>query len=85
MVSVIALCFTVFIKWQLRQCAWFWITMSIFAAVHIAVILSGHWTTKWLPPSVNAGYATLDFIVMLVFLDAIARFTKTAAAGDLPA
>jgi hypothetical protein len=74
--SVIALGLTVFIKWQLRQHTWFWITVSVFAAVHLAVILSVHWTDKWVWSRSNAGIATLDFIVMLLIVDVIARLMR---------
>ena len=36
-------------RWKLRRHVWFWITMIIFAALHVPLVLFVPWTTKWVP------------------------------------
>jgi len=74
--SAIAFGFLFLVKWQLRDCRWFWIVIGVLAAAHVAVILSVHWTDGWVWSRTNAGLATLDFIVMLVAVDAVGRVMK---------
>jgi hypothetical protein len=38
------------LRWKLRQQVWFWITMTILAALHLPLILLVPWSTKWIPP-----------------------------------
>lgn len=68
--------FTVGIKWKLRQNAWFWITITIIVALHVALISYLSWTTSWVPAAVSAGICTVDFFVMLTILDAVETFLQ---------
>jgi len=36
-------------RWQLKRHVWFWITMTVIAALHVPLILFVPWTTKWVP------------------------------------
>jgi hypothetical protein len=68
--------FTVGMKWKLRRYAWFWITITIIVALHVALIFYVPWTTNWVPAAVSAGICTVDFFVMLTILDAIETFLQ---------
>jgi len=64
------------IKWKLGRNPWFWITMAVIVALHLVLILSVSWTTKWVPASVSAGVCTVDFFVMLAIIDVVETFLK---------
>jgi len=68
--------FLLFLKRQHRQHHWFWITIGVFAALHVLLIMLVPWTDKWVPASVYAGGTTLDLCVMLVIVDSLHRFIE---------
>lgn len=76
LMSSVVFGFTISVKWRLRTSAWFWIAMSVFAALHVLFILFGPWTSKWVPAPVTAAIAFVDLFVMLAIVDFIARIVK---------
>lgn len=78
-VIVIATVFTV--RWKQRHHVWFWVTMTIFSGLHVLLILSIPWTTRWVPAIVLAPIGIVDFYVMLVVLSAVG---KLAEKGKTP-
>jgi hypothetical protein len=68
--------FVLVLKWQLRQRVWFWITMTIVVALHVLLILSIPWTTKWVPAPAYAGAASLDLTAILVILSVVRKFAE---------
>ena len=84
-ITISALGFVVYLKWKLRQHAWFWITMTVIAALHVPLILFVPWTTKWVPGWAVAGFATVDFVLILWVLLVVEKFMgerKIAESGD---
>lgn len=75
-VTISALGFVVYLKWKLRQHAWFWITMTVIAALHVPLILFVPWTTKWVPGWAVAGFATVDFVLILWILLVVERLME---------
>ena len=73
-ITISALSFVVYLEWKLRQHAWFWITMTVIAALHIPLILFVPWTTKWVPGWAVAGFATVDFVLILCVLLVVEKF-----------
>jgi hypothetical protein len=67
------LAFAVAVKWKLRRHIWFWVTIVVVVALHIATLLLVPWTSRWFPAVVWAGAASLDFCVILVVIDAVGR------------
>ncbi|MFZ0978622.1 MAG: hypothetical protein WAN23_04385 [Candidatus Acidiferrales bacterium] len=65
---VAVLGFAFVLNWKLRRDAWFWITMTIIVALHVLLILSVPWTTKWVPAAAIAGIDSVDFVVILMIL-----------------
>jgi hypothetical protein len=78
-VIVIATVFTV--RWKQRHHVWFWVTMTIFSGLHVLLILSIPWTTRWVPAIVLAPIGIVDFYVMLAVLSAVG---KLAEKGKTP-
>lgn len=62
------------IKWKLREHVWFWITMAIFAALHVLLILLVPWTAKWIPALVVIPIAIADVYVMLWVVSVVRKF-----------
>lgn len=73
-IIISAFSFVVYLKWKLRQHAWFWITMTVIAALHVPLILFVPWTTKWVPGWAVAGFATVDFFLILWVLLIVEKF-----------
>ena len=82
--SVGVLGFVLVLKWQLSRRVWFWITMAIVVALHVLLILSIPWTTKWVPASAIAGIAALDLIVILAILSVVAKFAEESKLKVAP-
>ena len=74
--SVAILGFTIALKWKLRRNAWFWITMTTIAALHIPLILFVPWTTKWVPAGAIAAIDSVDLIVILAILSVVQKFVE---------
>jgi|SRR5579884_592310 len=70
-VSIGMLATAIAVKWRVRRCAWFWITIAFLAALHVPLILFVPWTTKWVPARAIAAVASADLIAMLVILDVV--------------
>jgi MFS superfamily sulfate permease-like transporter len=64
----------VLFKWKLRRQAWFWIAMTVSAALHIPLILFVPWRTRWVPGPALAGIATVDFCLILWILLVVGKF-----------
>jgi len=64
------------IKWKLRRHSWFWITMTGIAALHIPLILSVPWTTKWVPALVIIPIGIADLYVTLAILSVVGKFVE---------
>ena len=68
--------FLIKVKWKLRRCAWFWITMTIIAALHVLLLLFIPWTTKWVPAIAIAAIDSADFIVVLAILSIVGKYLE---------
>ena len=76
--SIMVLCFAVVLKRKLMRQMWFWVAMSVIAAVHAAIILSIAWTSNWVPAAVWAGAASVDLLVVLVVVDGLENLRGSA-------
>jgi hypothetical protein len=61
-------------RWKLRRHVWFWITMTVLAALQVPLILFVPWTTKWVPAITIAPIALADLYAMLWTLAAVGKF-----------
>jgi hypothetical protein len=62
------------LRWKLRRHLWFWVAMTILAALHLPLILFIPWTTKWIPAVVIAPIGMADLYVMLWVLSVVKKF-----------
>ena len=79
-VSIGVLGVTVAAKWRLRRRAWFWMTMTFLAGLHVPLILLVPWTTKWVPAPAAAAVGSADLIVMLAVVDIVGRLVPRDSA-----
>jgi len=63
-------------RWKLRRHVWFWIMMTLIAALHVSLILFVPWTTKWVPALAIAAIDSADLIVMLAILSVVGKFVE---------
>lgn len=74
--------FAIAFKRKLMRCAWFWITMTIIAGLHVPLILFVPWTTKWIPALAIAGIDSLDFCLILWILAIVGRLASGPKASE---
>jgi len=75
--SVAAICLVVVVKWRLREHAWFWITVAVFVALHVLLLVVVPWTKKWVPASTSAGIGTIDIYAMLSIVSVIGNLRRS--------
>ena len=70
------LVFAIALKWKLRRHVWFWISMTIIAALHVPLILFVPWTTRWVPALAIAAIDSADLIVILAILVVVGKYME---------
>jgi hypothetical protein len=75
--------FALAVKWRLRRRVWFWSAMTVFVLLHVLLILSVTWTTKWVPAAVSAGIGSIDLYVMLTILSVVEKFTEGPTTSEI--
>ena len=70
--------FIIAVKWKLRRCVWFWITITAIVALHVLGILYVPWTTKWVPAAAIAGIIGIDMCAVFVILAVVEKFVGNA-------
>jgi hypothetical protein len=73
MVSVAMVGLAITMRWKLRKHVWFWITMTILAALHLPLILFVPWTTRWIPAILIAPVGIADLYAMLWVISVVAK------------
>jgi|SRR5690242_5374351 len=74
--SVAMVAIAIAMRWKLRWHVWFWITMTVIAALHVLLILSVPWTTKWVPAIVIIPIGIADLYAMLAILFVVGKFAE---------
>lgn len=72
--SVAILGFMLALKRKLWRYAWFWITTTVIAALHVPLILFVPWGTRWVPALVIAVIDSVDFCLMLWIISIVGNF-----------
>jgi len=80
--SVAVVGFTVALKRKLGRHVWFWITMAMFAALHVPLVLFVPWTTKWVPAIAIAAIDSGDLILMIAILAVVGRLVDGPKASE---
>jgi hypothetical protein len=79
--SVLVLAVIIAIKVDLRRKPWFWIFMAFAAALHVVLLLTIPWTTKWIPAAAIAGIDSIDLFGILAGLSIISNLHLGSAGG----
>jgi len=61
------------VRWELRSCPWFWITIVALLALHSPLILLVPWTSRWIPA---VGILPIGLLDLAVILGCIALVEK---------
>ena len=69
-------------KWELRGHVWFWGVMFIVAELHVLLILSVPWTTKWIPALVMTPIAAADVAGILTIIKLLEKQFGRATPSD---
>jgi hypothetical protein len=83
MVSIAMVGLALVMRWKLRKHVWFWVTMTLLAALHLPLILFIPWTTKWIPAILIAPIGSADLYAMLWVISVVGKFMEgpTTAEG----
>ena len=74
MVSLAMVGLAITMRWKLRKHVWFWVTMTVLAALHVPLILFVPWTTKWIPAILIVPVGIADLYVMLWVISGVGKF-----------
>ena len=75
--SIFVLGLIVWVKWRLRTHPWFWLTIAMLVALHIAMICLVPWTKKWVPATTSAGIASVDVWAMLGIISIVGHLCSS--------
>jgi hypothetical protein len=73
MVSIAMVGLAIVMRWKLHKHVWFWITMTLLAALHLPLILFIPWTTKWIPAILIAPIGIADLYAMLWVISVVGK------------
>jgi hypothetical protein len=57
---MVVVVFAMALKWELRRRVWFWAVILTVVAMHLLLILSVPWTTRWISALVMTPIAAAD-------------------------
>ena len=80
--SVAMVSIAIAMRWQLRRHVWFWITMTVLAALHVPLILFVPWTTKWVPAIVIIPIGLADLYAMLAILSVVGKLVERPKTSE---
>ena len=64
------------LKWELRRERWFWITITVLAAIHVPLIMFIPWDERLFARGPNAGIMTLDACAMFVIFSVVRQCVR---------
>ena len=62
--------------WDLRRHTWFWVTLSIFIALHVLLVLLVPWTSKSYPGPILFPIAVLDYAIVYGCIKLVEKVAK---------
>jgi uncharacterized membrane protein (DUF485 family) len=77
--SIVAIGFAIRAYWELRGRLWFWITISLFIAEHLILILRIPWRSGWVPAPVTMAFCVFDLAIILGVISLIERWMNRIA------
>jgi hypothetical protein len=66
------------VRWDLHDRRWFWVLLTGIAIVHVAVVLSISWTSKWVPAAAIAPFCAVDGIAILGIIQLVEKWMEHA-------
>jgi len=82
LISIGMLGFAAAIKWKLKRHVWFWITVTVIAALHVLLIRSVPWPTKWVPAFEIIPIAIADLYAMLAILSVVGKYVERPKTSE---
>jgi hypothetical protein len=82
MISAAMVVIAIAMRWRLKRHVWFWVTMIVFAALHVPLILFVPWTTKWVPALAIIPIGIADLFIMLWVLSVVGKFMEGPKASE---
>ena len=76
LLSVGMLGFTIALKWKMRGRVWFWMTMTVIAALHLPLIVFVPWPTKWIPAPLLVPFCIADLCAMLAIVSVMGKLVE---------
>ncbi len=67
--------FVIYLKWDFKHQPWFWMVISMLAALHAVSIWYIPWTSKWVPALGIAVISSADFCLILCIVAAARSMT----------
>ncbi len=71
--SIVVLFFILRCHWELKNRPWFWVTLGVWAAVHVLLILRVQWPSGWVPARVFEGCMTIDLVAIFMIIALIEK------------
>jgi hypothetical protein len=81
MIAIGALAIIVIIYPELYSKLWFWMVMTAFTGLHLALILLVHWSPGWVPSAVIFPFCLADLAIMIWIISFIQRRRRAQAAA----
>ena len=72
----------IYMRWRLRRQVWFWITIAVIVALHIALILFVPWTTRWVPAFMIVPFAVADLYAVLTILSMVEKLAARQKTSE---
>ena len=69
-------------RWKLRSHRWFWIGISVVAALHVYIIYHFRLDVEWMSEYVVATYTLIDYCLILVFIWLIEIISRTPEEAE---
>lgn len=82
MTSAAVVIIAIAMRWKLKRHMWFWITMIVFVALHVPLVLLVPWTTRWVPAFVIIPIGMADLYIMLWVLSVVGKFMGGPEASE---
>jgi len=84
-ITIVALVFTIWGHWELKQRVWFWVTIAFIAAAHAILyyFVQWPWGSRWVPAATIKGICTLDLIAIFGLISLIEKLLHEDEGGKL--
>jgi hypothetical protein len=69
--SIAAFVLILVVKWRLRRYVWFWVTITVFAALHVAMLRLVAWPKGRIPAATSTGAGIIDIFAMLAIISVV--------------